>query len=152
MANQSQQNPKSKPGAKPSSASNAKRVSDSIKSYVDQLAMALGQVIPAERTLLYIRALSDLSEAQLAHGFEIALKHFKPEFGRVFPIPGEIREWALQWRPEPIRDTRRILDRGDKPPGWEPLKPGEVDELLRQVRQVATSNQNGPATTREGAA
>jgi len=146
----------SKPKANNSSGDNKKKISDSIRYFVGQLAMALGQVIPAERILLYIRALSDLTESQLAHGFEKALKFFKPEFGRVFPTPAEIREWAYEWRPPVVDPSRAILDRGDKPPGWEQLQPGELDKMRARAKQVververtAQAEVNGPATTRE---
>lgn len=110
-----QQNSRMKAGANPSSEN---RKTSLIGHYVAQLAMAMGQVIPAERVLLYVRALSDLTEPQLAFGFECALKYFKQEFGRMFPMPADIREWALRWQPEAITDSRRILDRGDKPADW----------------------------------
>lgn len=122
----------SKPKAKPLSASKKKPVSELVTHYVDQLAMALGQMIPTERTLLYVRALSDLTEQQLAHGFDKALKLFKPEFGKTFPAPAEIREWGFQWRSAEHAETRLLLDRGDKPPDWEPLDEGEFQEILKK--------------------
>ena len=121
--------------------------------------MTLGQVIPAERIAMYALALADLTEKQLAHGFDQALKLFVPQFGQTFPAPAQLREWAFQARQDAaIVDTRRILDRGDKPPDWEPLKPGEADQILREARERATqfrgklleavNSGNGPRTTR----
>lgn len=86
-------------------------------------------MIPGQRTALYVKALSDLTEKQLAFGFEQALKLFKPEFGKTFPLPAEIREWGFEWRPPEIQDSLHILDRGDKPPDWEQLKPGELEAM-----------------------
>lgn len=125
-----------KPEGKPSSANRKKLASELVTHYVEQLAMVLGQLIPPERIILYARALSDLTEKQLEHGFEKALKYFKPEYGKTFPAPAEIREWAYQWRAEAISDSQRILDRGDKPPDWEPLKAGELDEMRQRSRKV----------------
>lgn len=128
---------KSNPKAKPSSASKKNPAIESVSYYVDQLAMALGQVIPPERTVLYVRALSDLTEQQLAYGFEQALKLFAPQFGQTFPSPAQIREWGFQWRPQAITDSSHILDRGDKPHDWGPLKPGELEEMRREARKRA---------------
>ena len=118
-----------KPKGNSSSASNRSKTSESIKYFMSQLAMALGVVIPAERSMLYIHALSDLTEKQLAFGFERALQLFRPEYGKTFPAPAEIRDWAYQWKPE-VNDSRAILDRGEKPSDWEPLKPGEFERML----------------------
>jgi hypothetical protein len=94
-------------------------------------------MIPPERIILYARALSDLSEKQLAHGFEKALKYFKPEFGKSFPTPAEIRAWAYEYRPvDVIQDSRHILDRGDKPPDWEPLEPGELEAMKQRAQTI----------------
>lgn len=71
---------------------------------------------------MYIRALDDLTEKRLAFGFEQALKLWKPEYGKTFPTPGEIREYADGYQPvDPIAETRKYLNRADKPPDWEEL-------------------------------
>ncbi len=123
-------NPNRKPNR--SSANSKSRESESVSHYVDQLAMALGQLIPPERTILYIRALSDLSEQQLAFGFDRALKLFKPEYGRTFPAPAEIREWGFQWRPTAIDSAKAILERGAKPPDWEPLETADIERMRQE--------------------
>jgi len=128
------QNKASKPGENSLSGDKKRNL---IVHYVAQLAMALGQTIPAERALLYVRALSDLTDKQLEHGFECALKYFRQEFGKVFPMPGDLREWALQWHPEPITDSSRILDRGDKPEDWEPMSKDEAREFIRKIREAS---------------
>lgn len=130
----------SNPKAKASSENKKKPVSELVNSYVAQLAMALGVLIPTERSLLYIRALSDLTERQLAHGFEKALKYFKPDFGKTFPYPGELREWACEWRPA-TENTRLLLDRGDKPADWQPLTPGEIETMRREAAAKAETIQ-----------
>lgn len=115
-------NEQSRQRASSSSGGSERKISDSIRFFVGQLATALGQVIPAERVLLYIHALSDLTEKQLAHGFDQALKRFSAEFGKTFPLPADIREWAFEYRAvDPIAETRRLLARDDKPPDWEEL-------------------------------
>ncbi len=132
-----------KPDPKNSSGSKKNRDSSRVTHFVEHLAMGLGQVIPAQRMLLYGRVLGDLTDMQLLHGFDHALKYFKPEYGRNFPFPAELREWALQYRPEPITDTRRILDRGDKPPGWEPLDDDDrsrIASLQKAITVAAKQN------------
>jgi hypothetical protein len=94
-------------------------------------------MIPPERIVLYVHALADLSNPQLAHGFDKALKLFKPEYGNSFPTPAQIREWAFQWRPPEIQENRHILDRGDKPPDWEPLAPGELTAMQQEAHAKA---------------
>ncbi len=64
--------------------------------------------------------------AQIEHAFKFALQYFKPEFGVMFPVPAEIRQWAQEYNPEAERNSREILSRGAKPEGWEPVDPAEV--------------------------
>lgn len=88
-------------------------------SCVVKLSKALGQEIPTDRQISYVEALSDLSRNQIDFGFELALKRFVPEFGKKFPYPAEIRVWCEEWRPvDPIAETRKYLNREDKPTDW----------------------------------
>jgi hypothetical protein len=82
-----------------SSGDRKKTYNELLAEYVSQLAMAMGQELPVERVTLYLKALHGLSETQLRHGFTIALERFKPDFGKTFPYPAEIREWGESWRP-----------------------------------------------------
>lgn len=121
-----------------SSESKTKKLQRLLLSYINQLAMALGVKMKAERSLLYVHALKDLNESQIIHGFELALKLFKPQYGQDFPSPAQFREWACEWRPEPmVRDARHILDRGDKPPDWEPVSAEDIEQLKEKVRLAA---------------
>lgn len=97
--------------------------------------MALGQKIPVERTSLYVEALNDIGLAALKYAFREALKNL----GTFLPTISELRQYASRWTPEHdvMTETRRILDRGDKPPDWEPLKPGELEALLAEVKARA---------------
>lgn len=100
-----------------------KRELEFVSDCMLQLGTALNQEIPEERIALYIRALSDLSERQLAFGFERALKLFKPEFGKTFPAPSEIREWAEELVEIPIgRKFNSVADIDPEkcPKGWIP--------------------------------
>lgn len=124
--------PDKKAKANASSGNSTKPGNERVTYYVEQLAMALGLAIPTERILLYVGALSDLTEKQLAFGFGKALRHFKPEYGRTFPSPAEIREWAYEWRPV-IDESKAILDRGDKPPDWEALSPEEIEAMRKRA-------------------
>jgi hypothetical protein len=123
-----------KPKANSLSADNAKRAKNFVSYFLDQLALGLGQVVPAERLALYIHELSDLSEKQIAFGFAYALRHFKGEWGKPFPYPADLREWCERWRPEAVNDSRRILDRGDKPPDWEPMTAEEARDWIERLR------------------
>jgi len=93
----------------------------------------LGQTIAAERVVLYCRALADIQEPQLLFAFEQALRHL----GEFLPSVQALRGFAESWRPpESAMDCRHILDRGDKPPDWEPLKPGELEEMRAAKKRV----------------
>ena len=110
-------------------ASNGDRKQTTLKScadYLNQLALVMGQEIQPDRVALYLTALAGLNENQIKHGFDFALRNFKPEFGKTFPYPAEIREWAEQWRPgEHTTTTRRFqsvseIDPERCPKGWTP--------------------------------
>jgi len=40
-------------------------------------------------------------------------------------------------RPQLINDARRILERGDKPPDWEPMTTEQIADLHEQIRKAA---------------
>jgi hypothetical protein len=134
-----------KPTGKESPERIEKRRRSLISNCLAQLGTALGQTIPPERILLYCRGLSDIGEAQLRHAFDQALKYL----GDFLPSIQQLRLYASQWQQQDvIQDSRHILDRGDKPPDWEPLQAGELerirlegktraDEIERQVSAAA---------------
>jgi len=82
-----------------------------------------------------VEGLNDISLPALKYAFREALKNL----GTFLPPISEIRQYASRWTPEceAIRDTRRILDRGVKPPDWEPLEPGETERLLSEIKARA---------------
>ncbi len=88
-------------------------------------------------------ALSDLSEKRIEFGFGEALKFWKPEFGKRFPVPAEIRDYAMQYQPvDPIAETRRLyLERGAKPADWEPVTEEDLAEFRAQLKAAAESKQ-----------
>lgn len=89
-----------------------------INSYLGQLATAAGTEATKERRALYCRALRDIGESTLTYAFEQALKHL----GQFLPSIEQLREWAGQYKPvDPIAETRKLLEREDKPPNWEEL-------------------------------
>jgi hypothetical protein len=81
------------------SESKRKAVSACASHFLEQLAVALDWKIPELRERLYLSALDDLEPIQIEHGFTIALKDFKPLPFLRFPLPGQIREWCLQFKP-----------------------------------------------------
>lgn len=117
--------------------STEKQPTKSVEHYLAQLATALDVSLTVERIAIYIMALSDLSAEHLAHGFRHALKYFKPEFGVMFPVPAELRMWALEYKPEAERNSREIQQRGVKPDGWIPITKELVDEMWRQAKLKA---------------
>lgn len=107
----------------------------SCAEYLLQLALAMGQQINPERTTLYLEALNGLSEKQLAHGFGLALRTFKPEFGKAFPYPAELLELCEKYvAVDPIAETRKYLERSDKPADWEPI----ADDIPAPLRVAAS--------------
>jgi hypothetical protein len=101
--------------ATPSRKSNGSKTQAALSAshYCEQLAIVMGQEIPKERLLLYVNALSDLTEDQLKHGFDIALRDFHPGYGINFPYPAQLRRWCQEI---PAVDlSRAILERADKP-------------------------------------
>src|ERR1043166_4611130 len=108
----------------PEKTEKRRRSSLVISEHLTQLGTALGQKIPRERVALYCRALSDIGDAQLRYAFTQALENL----GEFLPSIAQLRQYSSQWRPQDaIQDSRRILERGDKPADWEPLKPGEIE-------------------------
>lgn len=111
-------------------------------SCVLALSKGMGQELPLDRQVMYTEALSDLSEKQINFGFDLALKTFKPEFGKTFPYPAEIREWCERFiAADPIAETRKYLSRGDKPTDWEAIgsrsgfSSQEIADLLEGGKQ-----------------
>ncbi len=92
---------------------------------------------------LFCVALGDLTEGQIRFGFAEALKFWKPEYGKKFPAPAEIREYAERYVPvDPIAETRRLyLERENKPEGWEPATEEELAEFREQLKKAAESKQ-----------
>jgi hypothetical protein len=113
--------------------------------------MTLGLVIPAERSTLYSLALCDLSLEKIRAGFEFALRNFAPGYGVNFPSPGQIRQWAEQATAadRQAASTRLLLDRGDKPEGWEAASKEEIAELVAMVRARAASKSMGGSNRAE---
>lgn len=110
---------------------------------MEQLAVGLGTTVSKEQGRMFVLALSDLSEKRIEFGFGEALKHWKPEFGKKFPVPAEIREYAEQYvHVDPIAETRRLyLEREAKPADWEPVTEEELTEFHRQLKAAAASRQ-----------
>lgn len=98
-----------------------------------QLATACGQKIAPERVALYCRGLNDIGESQLKFAFNKALHHL----GEFLPSIEQLHLWAAEWKPvDPIAETRRLLQRDDKPTDWQALgrtsgvRPEEIAQWL----------------------
>src|SRR5947207_151195 len=84
---------------KPKSDEQKKQWHDILSVWLARLAVALRQDMSEERIAVYAMALADLTIEQLERGFTYALKFYRQEFGRTFPVPAEIRDWGTQtWR------------------------------------------------------
>ena len=101
-----------------------------ISTLIAEMQLAKGLEMEPNRIAIYIRELSDLTEYQIRHAFKIAMRDAK-----YIPQIAELREWAMQGRPL-VDESRAILQRGDKPPGWEPLTATEITELTRMFAKA----------------
>lgn len=72
---------------------------DLLEKCVPDLSLALAANLDEDRALAYVNALDDLSETQINHAFRRAVKSWKPAFGRTFPSPAELREYAEELDP-----------------------------------------------------
>lgn len=107
-----------------------------------QLATVLQVELSPERVSLYSHALKDLTRGQLQYGVDQALKLFTPEYGRTFPSPAEIREWAESYRPEEPISTRKFQSVADMDPdrcpkGWTPEQVFRAHLTLEHYRREA---------------
>jgi len=73
------------------------------------------------------------------------IPHVMPPIATVLEFVREVAEVGPR-----ITDARYILDRGDKPPDWEPLKAGEFDAMKRESRARATEFQKQFETVTAG--
>lgn len=67
---------------------------DLIVKLITLLETALNVTSDPRRGVVYAEAMEDLSEVQIRHAFKRAVKEWHPEYGRVFPSPAELREYA----------------------------------------------------------
>lgn len=107
-----------------------------ISDYLSQLATAANLVLTDERRVLYCRALEDLTEVQLRHGFQLALKHL----GAFLPTVEQIRIWSESWRPpDEQRDVRELTKQHLIAAG---RKAGISSEEIRQWMDAGKEAQN----------
>lgn len=92
----------------------AKSRNSLINNFLGQIGVALNQEITPQRRAIYCKALNDLSEAQLKHSFNEALRIL----GDKLPSILTIRTFAEQWRPAAETETQKILQRTGKPADW----------------------------------
>jgi hypothetical protein len=115
------------PEKKQNSEETTKALKSSVIHYIEQLAAAMGQEIPAARQVFYVNELGALEEPQLEYAFGRALRECK-----FFPQIAELLEFAADWtRTESERKrlareaeaTREILSRPSKPSDWGIIMP-----------------------------
>ena len=82
--------------------SNLKAKSETLIENLSTLALAIGEPLSAERMVMYVRAMSDLSEQEIEYGFDRALKE-----SRFWPRPAELREMCTG-RAASMTDRLRI--------------------------------------------
>src|SRR5439155_4357533 len=91
--------------------------------------------------VLYAEALADLTTDEVQHGFRQALRLFKPEYGKTFPTPAELREWAEEAiSPDENRKAALESDEIDPekcPAGWTPEEVKRARITMRVIRQQA---------------
>ena len=73
---------------------------------ISQLCKGLPVKPASETALFYLKALDDLSEKQLRHGFEQASRHL----GKFLPAISELREWSESWRPPEVETPQKPLE------------------------------------------
>lgn len=119
-----------------------------INNCLAQLATAAGTEVTKERKALYCRALKDIGESQLKYAFEEALKNL----GQFLPSIEQIRTYSEQWKPvDPIAETRRILERDDKPTDWQALgsRNGATREEIARWLEEGKAKQRAHIATLE---
>jgi hypothetical protein len=81
-----------------------------------------------ERIALYCRGLNDIGEKQLIFAFDKALHNL----GEFLPSIEQLHAWAEDWQAvDPIAETRKLLEREDKPSDWAPI--GNTEATLRAL-------------------
>lgn len=101
------------------------------------LSLTLSANLDSDRVLAYVNALDDLSEMQINHAFKRAVKSWKPAFGRTFPSPAELREYAEELDSQPSHDHRISLeiDPENLPKGWS-MEQWKLAKLRLQVSRA----------------
>lgn len=84
------------------------------------MGLAFGVKLEEERIAAFIEALQDLSELQIKHAFKRAVKSWQPAYGRTFPSPAELREYAeeISGDPQPLANSAAYIDPEKLPKGW----------------------------------
>ena len=103
-----------------------------IASCLIQMGVGIGQEPSNERIALYCRALRDLSIESLKYAFDVRLRML----GHFLPSIDELRKAAEEWESsDHIPDARHLLERGDKPPGWEPMTKEESAAFIAELKR-----------------
>src|SRR5262245_62108882 len=107
---------------------------DFVLAWIVKISSAANVELSEQTQAVYLEYLMRLTDEQLACAGRLTIEEWT-EPSKMPPIPFIVeRAGRLQ---EPfINDARRILDRGDKPPDWDPEF---AKEFLAKLRDAAQS-------------
>lgn len=115
---------------------------DSVLALIVKLASAMNVELSVLTQDVYYQKLVTLKLDVLARAIDRlieswTLPHVMPPIATILEYVGIVQAEGPR-----ITDSRHILDRGDKPPDWEPLNPGEMEamrkEAQRRTREIET--------------
>jgi hypothetical protein len=111
--------------------------SELIAKLIGLLETAVSVESDAARPVVYSEALGDLSELQIKHAFKRAVTSWRPEYGRTFPSPAELREYAeeLDGPPKPPPVFQQECDPERLPKGWSMQEWKAAQLTLQKARQ-----------------
>lgn len=120
----------------------SKQHRDSVIALIVKLASAMNVELSVHTQGVYYQKLKNSKLEYLTHAIDTLIDTWTQP--HTIPPVATILEHVRQahhYGPT-ITDSRRILDRGDKPPDWEALKPGEFDQMRKAAAERAQQIQD----------
>jgi hypothetical protein len=99
------------------------------------LGRAFSADLAPEVITLYADAMDDLSELQIRHAFKRAVKSWRPNYGRTFPAPAELREYAEEIAETVAPAEVTDIDPENLPKGWT-MKEWKAAKLTLKVSRA----------------
>ena len=114
---------------------NSKPINEMHSAFILELLLSISATftvrIPAETQTIYTQLLAPFPPAALQEGVDCVIRQWdKP---CMFPPPSFILERVSE---AARMNVRAVLDRGDKPPNWEPLTAEEHADLFQKFRET----------------